>query len=179
MRLYKEKIELLQQFAAVWNKNLAVNGGALIESNQLLKLFEHHQKLKQLENTLECVERIQALNEYITASTKTFKKIEYENLSQLSHLAYSIELTQVKMRLKGWRDVYQVLLSQYKTNLMNDHMHPLCSKLYESLVEKNHERFSELLVEIKSLIQIKEQYQEFYQLLNTLKLVCHCLQMRY
>ncbi|MCU7196379.1 AAA domain-containing protein [Turicibacter sanguinis] len=169
VRLYKEKIELLQQFAAVWNKNLAVNGGALIESNQLLKLFEHHQKLKQLENTLECVERIQALNEYITASTKTFKKIEYENLSQLSHLAYSIELTQVKMRLKGWRDVYQVLLSQYKTNLMNDHMHPLCSKLYESLVEKNHERFSELLVEIKSLIQIKEQYQEFYQLLNTLK----------
>lgn len=169
VRLYQEKIELLQQFVSVWNKNLSVNGGAFIEKDQLEQLFEHHQKLKQLENTLDCVQRIHELNQYIISSTKTFKEIEYENLSELSQLAHSIELTQVKMRLKGWREVYQVLLSQYKTNLMNDQMHPLCAKLYESLVEKNHERFSELLVEIKSLIRIKEQYQEFYTLLNLLK----------
>lgn len=169
VRRYQEKFELLRQFAAVWNKNLVSNGGSVINNEQLDQLFEHHQKLKQLENTLDCAQRIKDLNTYISSSTKTFKEIEYESLSQLSHLAHSIELNQVKLRLKGWRDVYQVLLSQYKTNLMNDKMHPLCAKVYESMVEKNHERFSEGLLELKSLVQVKEQYQEFYRLLNLLK----------
>lgn len=169
LNLHKEKLELLKQFATVWNKNMALDEHQMILPSSAETIFDYNQRLKQISLIMECVEQIKDLNQYMKSQVKSFKAIEYETLGDVKKLYHSIELAQTKMKLKSWRDVYQVLLSQYKPTLMNDQMHPICSKLYESLVEKNHERFSELLIQIQNLIKVRDQYAEFYELLNLLK----------
>ena len=85
-----------------------------------------------------------------------YKKIGYENLSDLKALSYSIELTQNKIRQKGWQEVYQVLLSKYKPLLIGEQLHSVGQELYNALVNKDLELFAEILGKIQSLNQISK-----------------------
>lgn len=170
IELQRQKIELLAKFAKIWNKNMAPSGGDFIEINEEQVLFAHNQKMKQFSLILGCVEQIQQLNEFLLPIVPGYKEIGYENLSDLKALSYSIELTQNKMRQKGWHDVYQVLLSKYKPLLIGEQMHSIGQELYDALVDRNLELFIEILGKIQSLNQIKEQYQSFYALLHELKI---------
>ncbi len=167
--LQRQKNELLVQFAKIWNKNMAPSGGEFIEINESQVLFAHNQKMKQFGVIMECVELIHQLNAFLSPIVHGYKEIGYENLSDLKALAYSIELTQNKMRQKGWHEVYQVLLSKYKPLLIGEQIHSIGQELYDALVEKNLDLFAEILGKIQSLNQIKDQYQVFYELLHELK----------
>lgn len=169
LNLYKEKLELMKQFVSVWNKNMGISDDLVIQLSQIQNVFQHNQRLKQVRQVMEAVEKITQLNHSLKMNLKSINPIEYETLGELKMLLYSIELTQMKMKLNGWRDVYEVLMSKYKTMLLNEQMHPICPCLYESLVEKNHERFAKHLMSIQELIKIRDQYSEFYRLLNLLK----------
>lgn len=165
----RQKLELLAKFAKIWNKNMAPNGGEFIDGNESQVLFAHNQKMKQFSIIMECLEEIQQLNDFLSPIVQGYKKIGYENLSDLKALSYSIELTQNKIRQKGWQEVYQVLLSKYKPLLIGEQLHSVGQELYNALVNKDLELFAEILGKIQSLNQIKEQYQVFYGLLHELK----------
>lgn len=167
--LQRQKNELLAQFAKIWNKNMAPSGGEFIEVNEGQVLFAHNQKMKQFVIIMECVELIHQLNAFLSPIVQGYKEIGYENLSDLKALSYSIELTQNKMKEKGWHEVYQVLLSKYKPLLIGEQIHSIGQELYDALVEKNLDLFAEILGKIQSLNQIKDQYQAFYDLLHELK----------
>ncbi|MEE1238180.1 MAG: hypothetical protein UHI85_08920, partial [Turicibacter sp.] len=106
IELQKQKNDLLSKFAKIWNKNMAPNGGEFIEGNESQVLFAHNQKMKQFSLIMECLEQIKQLNEFLVPIIPGYKPISYDNLSDLKALSYSIELTQNKVRQRGWQDVY-------------------------------------------------------------------------
>ena len=77
---------------------MAPNGGEFIDGNESQVLFAHNQKMKQFSIIMECLEEIQQLNDFLSPIVQGYKKIGYENLSDLKALSYSIELTQNKIR---------------------------------------------------------------------------------
>ncbi|MEE0881528.1 MAG: AAA domain-containing protein, partial [Turicibacter sp.] len=144
-------------------------GGEFIEGNESQVLFAHNQKMKQFSLIMECLEQIKQLNEFLVPIIPGYKPISYDNLSDLKALSYSIELTQNKVRQRGWQDVYDVLLSKYKPLLIGEQIHSIGQELYDALVNKDLATFAQVLGQIQTLNQIKDQYQEFYELLHKLK----------
>ncbi len=169
IELQKQKNDLLSKFAKIWNKNMAPNGGEFIEGNESQVLFAHNQKMKQFSLIMECLEQIKQLNEFLVPIIPGYKPISYDNLSDLKALSYSIELTQNKVRQRGWQEVYDVLLSKYKPLLIGEQIHSIGQELYDALVNKDLATFAQVLGQIQTLNQIKDQYQEFYELLHKLK----------
>ena len=62
-----------------------------------------------------------------------------------------------------------MLLSKYKPLLIGEQIHSIGQELYDALVNKDLATFAQVLGQIQTLNQIKDQYQEFYELLHKLK----------
>lgn len=169
LMLYKEKMDLLNQFKVLWNKNMMQCGADEIEDMAVHHVFEYNQKVKYFEMVLECCHLISSLNVKISQQIPSYIGIEYETLYELDALFKSIDVVRTKLKLAHWEQEYEAFLFKMKAMLCCENMHEMSFALYDSFVEKDLDGVTSQLGQIQYLTKIKEQYTVFYSHLHALK----------
>jgi hypothetical protein len=135
----------------------------LTDSFDEKKLYEFYlNKKTNMTNALRTAHLIWIFNEGAFALSKSFKGISAEGISMMNVLyhAAALHLNKVEVEI-GWSRVRSHFIRVYQPAIQQEHIHPVCLDLYETLKHNNFSDFKEVLSELNDKITTRHKFITF------------------
>jgi len=130
------------------------------DQNQLIEFYT--EKRTEMMSALYAAHSILIFNEGAKALSSDFKGILASSIDLMNILYYAAALHLSKVEFEiCWFRVKSHFLREYLPLIQQEHIHPVCIDLYEALKNDHIKEFREVLEEIETLIETRQNFVVF------------------